>query len=133
MKQNKPKKDDAWSMASGLIDLDKGFGKQDQGNPKPVPQPQSRNLPNLSTYGNQKPDLTGLGGMSGGLGQMGMGGMGMGGGMNQMGGMRQQPMGGQMGNMGGMGMQQRQSMGQPQMGMSQMGMGNMGGGGMNNM
>merc|ERR1719474_2236030 len=49
-KQNKapPKKDDAWSMASGLIDLDKGFGKQSLTENKKPPQQQSSNLPNLS-------------------------------------------------------------------------------------
>merc|ERR1719445_736799 len=92
------KKDDAWSMAGGLIDLDKNFGKADpKYAAKPAAVQQSANLPNLSSYGNQKPDLTGfsslgnLSGMGGGvqrqpmaqqqqqrpMGQMG-GGMAMG-------------------------------------------------------
>merc|ERR1719361_1588142 len=83
MKQNKPPppKDDAWSMASGLIDLDKGFGKQSLTKEAKPPQQQSSNLPNLSSYGNTKPDLTGFGGL-GSVAAM----SGMGGGMGAMGG-----------------------------------------------
>merc|ERR1719445_1129559 len=130
------KKDDAWSMAGGLIDLDKNFGKAD---PKYAAKPvavQQANLPNLSSYGNQKPDLTGFSSLGNLTGQMGMGQpmqaqqrqqqpMGqMGGGMGFQQPMAQQrPMGG-MGGMGGMGQMGGMGMGQPQqMGMSQMGMG----------
>merc|ERR1719334_74330 len=76
MKQNKPppKKDDAWSMASGLIDLDKGFGKQSLTKEAKPPQQQSSNLPNLSSYGNTKPDLTGFGGLGSVAAMSGMGG-----------------------------------------------------------
>merc|ERR1712130_743565 len=66
--QDKQKKDDAWSMASGLVDLDKNFGSQSTKyasfDPKTMKQPQqSANLPNLSSYGQNKPDLTGFGGV----------------------------------------------------------------------
>ena len=86
-------------MAGGLIDLDKNFGKAD---PKYAAKPvavQQANLPNLSSYGNQKPDLTGFSSLGNLTGQMGMGqpmqaqqrqqqpmgqmGGGMGGGMNR--------------------------------------------------
>merc|ERR1712228_266939 len=132
------KKSDAWSMASSLVDLDGGFGKKDPKyaafDPKTAAQPQQRNdLPNLSSYGQVKPDLSGFGGLA--MGNMGMGqmnnrgppqqqrGMGMSG-MNQMGmNMNQRQMQPQqqprMNNMNQMGMGQQ--MGMNQMGMNQMG------------
>merc|ERR1740123_2426631 len=108
------KKDDAWSMAGGLIDLDKNFGKADpKYAAKPAAVQQSANLPNLSSYGNQKPDLTGfssLGNLSG-----------MGGGVQRqpMAQQQQQRPMGQMGGgmaMGGMGFQQQQPQQRQQMG-----------------
>merc|ERR1719336_1413781 len=69
------KKSDAWSMASSLVDLDGGFGKKDPKyatfDPKTAAQPQQRNdLPNLSSYGQVKPDLSGFGGLA--MGNMGI-------------------------------------------------------------
>merc|ERR1719206_375465 len=91
----KKKKDDAWSMAGGLIDLDKNFGKADpKYAAKPAAVQQSANLPNLSSYGNQNPDLTGFSS----LGNL----TGMGGGMQQQRAQQQRPMGQMGGGMGSM-------------------------------